>query len=48
MDDRPTVEVVPSDDGERWIVQIDTFDNTGVVTVYLNDGLLYEGNPQND
>lgn len=31
-----------------WVVQIDTCDMTGPVRVYLNDGLLYRGDPEKD
>lgn len=42
----PKVDVFRSEDGGRWVVQIDTEVETGVVTVYVNDGLVAEGDPE--
>lgn len=42
----PTVHVCRSEDGERWIVQIDTGEGTGHVSVDLNDGRIFDGDPE--
>lgn len=48
---RPRVAVMRADpdgvDPDRWIVQIDTTEGTGHVTVYLNDGdALWDQDPE--
>lgn len=42
----PAVHVCRSEDGQRWIVQIDTTDATGHVSVDLNDGRIFDGDPE--
>ena len=46
MSAAPAVTVCRSEDGERWIVQIDTGEGTGHVSVDLNDGRIFDGDPE--
>lgn len=43
-----TAQAMPSEGGDATIVQIDTAPDTGRVWIYLNDGLLFEGDPEVD
>lgn len=45
--DRPEVAVLRSVDDQRWIVQIDTQEGTGHITVYVNDGdPVFDADPE--
>ena len=45
--DRPEVGVLRSVDDRRWIVQIDTQEDTGHITVYINDGdSVFDADPE--
>lgn len=44
---KPTATVMRSEDGQRWIVQIDAVEQAGHTTVYINDGdPLFDGDPE--
>lgn len=44
---KPTVDIYRAEDGERWVVHVDTTDDTGHITVYINDGeAVYDNNPE--
>lgn len=45
-DPAPTVIVTRSEDGERWLVMVDTTVETGHVSVDLNDGRIFDGDPE--
>lgn len=43
---RPEVDVLRSEDDQRWIVQIDAEVGTGQITVYVNDGdAVFDADP---
>lgn len=42
----PTAQVHRSEDGQLWLVQVDTNQDTGVVAVDLNDGRIFNGDPE--
>lgn len=43
---KPLVRLARSVDGSRWVVFIDTDEDTGHVTVRMNDEVVFSGDPE--